>query len=818
MPRAILLSLGLAGAATGLLTFDAHAQGRYQPQAAASRHYEQGESLLRAADAERAEGKAADATARYLEAAAAFQRAFEGDAAFVDAYAKYGRALYSAGRPADAVQRLEAGLAAHPESLELSFWLGNVLVAAGRADEGVGRLERVVGASEAFPEASLVLGNHAYKQNDFARAAGHLATYVKARPDDVNARGTLGNAYFRLERYGDARGEFEAVERQSPGNIQVLVNLGNCHAQLGEYARAVEVLQKALQKDPSRESITFNLGQAYFQWGKWAEAARWFSDYTKRQPEAFNGHYFLGSALFEQGRDDDALAALTAAKQRKPDVAIVHYKLGQVNLRKGALEAAETALAEAGRLAPTDAWVLSAQGTLARRRGQFEQAVALHERAVERVGDKARLHANLALSRAAAGRLDAAEAALDRAIGLDAQDTFVRASAAHIWTRRAQALLLTADPVGAEQRLRRVLGLAPTDTTARANLVVALVALGRPAVALTEVDAALAAAPDAASLLEARGRALMALGRVRDALEPLAAAQARAPGPTHAASLAAALLADGQVERAFATLAPFERAKAGESTAPAVVRALGSAHLLRAAVELKANAQRGPTEAAVESLRFARKHEAALDAGGRARLEYLELIVALRKQDAGDAAAQLGRIPGLDAAALDVKEVPSGHLETLQATAHLLGRREDKAVAVLEKTRGAKQKGSVEARLLRRAYERLAERAFANGGLAEAGRWLKAANGLGRDAIVDHNLSALELKTAKVRGKLEGRFRALTNQVPEAWFNLALVLDAQGKPEEAYRAWTRYAQTGGPHAARARELAEARRRVLGIEP
>lgn len=809
---AALLALGGLASAPG----EAAAQGRYQPQGAAQRHYDEGERLLQAADAARAGKDENEARARYTEAADAFEKAIEADPAYVDAYAKFGLATYSLGQSDRAIARLQPALARSPESPELLFWLGNHLLKAGRADEGLPHLEKVARSAEAFPEAHLVLGTHYYKVNDLPRAQAALEKYLVARPDDVAARGTLGNAYFKSEKYPEAMRAFEEVRRVSPDNIQVQINLGTCHFQVGNYAKAVELLKGALEKDPQRESVVFNLGQAYFQWKKYPEATEQLRKFVAMKPDSFNGHYFLGSALFEQGPSQDAaaLASLAEAARLKPKVAIPQYKIGLIHLRRGALDEAERAFEAARTLEPKDPWCLSALGTVARKRGNLDAAATLHQQAVDAAPDKGRLQANLALTRLARKQSIEAEAAAARGVALEPADPFVQQTLAYVMAAGARARLAANDAAGAEARLRQAVGgLSPTDTSLpllRADLAVALQAAGKGNEATTEADAASRAAPTDAGVAIARGRVLLGAGRFAEARGAVASVPAAAASPAGLAILGAAALRAGDSAAAVQALENAHKANPAETTS---ARNLALAHLAQAAREFK---DPKDASAGVDALKAALKNEDALDAALAPRAAYLSLILALRRGDAGAAGTWLGKL-GTPKDTSWLVGAPPGHLEFLAAYAALLGRREDRAVSALEGSKAVRNKGGVEARVLRRAYERLAERAWANGNTNDAAKQLKAASNLGHDAVLDHNLLVLELK-ANRKAKVEGRLRTLSGAVPEAWYNLAVTLEAQGRHEDAYKAFVRYGQMGGPYAAKARDLAEAKRRIFGFEP
>ena len=807
---ACLLALG--GVTTSA---EAVAQGRYQPQGAAQRHYSEGERLLQAADTARADRDEKEAQARSAEAADAFERAIEADPAYVDAYAKFGLTTYSLGQSERAIARLQPALARSPESPELMFWLGNHLLKAGRPAEALPLLEKVAANVEAFPEASLVLGTHYYKINELPKAQAALEQYLRARPDDAAARGTLGNAYFKSEKYPEAMRAFEEVRRVSPDNIQVQINLGTCHFQLGNFAKAVELLEDALVKEPNRESVVFNLGQAYFQWKKFAEAAKQLRRFVTLKPDSFNGHYFLGSALLEEGpaQDTEALKALAEAARLKPKVAIPQYKIGLIHLRRGALDDAERSLNAARALEPTDPWIVSALGTVARKRGNLELAASLHQLAADGGPDKGRLHANLALTRLARKQMPEAEASVTRALKLDASDGFVQGVAAHVLASAARSRLASGDAPGAEVRLRQALAVTPVGETAamlRADLAVVLQAVGKSAEALSEAEAAAKAATTSASVAVGRGRVLLGAGRPAEARIAVEASAAAAVSPAGLAIIGAAALRAGDTETAVRTLENAHKSNPAETVSE---RNLALAHLSRAAAEFREPKEPG---AGVESLKAALRNEDALDASLAPRAAYLSLILALRRGDAGAAATWLAKL-GTPKETPWLTGAPAGHLAFLGAYTSLLGRREDRTVVALEGSKGVRNKNGLEARVLRRAYERLAERAWANGAVGEATKNLKAAANLGRDAVLDHNLTVIELK-ANRKAKLEGRFRAMSGNVPEATYNLAVVLEAQGRHEDAYKAFLRYSQLGGTYSAKARDLAEAKRRIFGFAP
>ncbi|MCA9541308.1 MAG: tetratricopeptide repeat protein [Myxococcales bacterium] len=113
-------------------------------------------------------------------------------------------------------------------------------------------------------------------------------------------------------------------------------------------------------------------------------------------------------------------------------------------------------------------------------------------------------------------------------------------------------------------------------------------------------------------------------------------------------------------------------------------------------------------------------------------------------------------------------------------------------------------------------HERLAAALFERGDLRNAERHLQAAQKLGATPETEHNLAVLAWQQGKRKRQLQ-QWTALVSKVPEARFNLGVALEAAGRHREAYEAFDRFAKTGGgPNAAKAGEIAEAKRRIFGF--
>lgn len=808
--RALRLALLLALA---LLPELALAQGRYRPVGAAGRHFNKAEKLEQQGDALRDDGRPKEARARYQEAIDALLEARDADPAYIDVYARLGRLYYTLDRYPDALPLLEQGLQRDARDQALRFWYGQNLLKAGRGDEALKVLERLAGETDQFPEVYVVLGNHHYEAGHFERAAPAYEQYLRLVPDALDARARLGNTWFKLKKYAQALAEFERVIEQRPDDILTRINAGIAHYWLHQYDQAVAVLEAALKERPDRGSALFHLAQSYFEQRRYDAALPHYRRFIELAPKSFNGHYFAGSTLMELGRTDEALKALREASRLKPKIAHPHYKMGLLMLRAGDAAAAEQHLQKALALEPEEPWILSALGTAARQREDLDGALRYHRQAVARAGDKARLHANLALTLLRAGQAAEAAAAADEALRLDAADEWVRQAGATVLAAAARAAAGAGQPEEAEAAITRALSLRPQDAALLADRALLRAAGGRAAEALADAQQAVERAPGLVTAWYALGRARLAGGDAAGAIEALNKAWGIEPRAGVAASLGAALITADRIDEAVAKL---DEAAERWPADPTLQQGRAAAHYLRGGQRLG----RGVT--AHGDLKIAQRNEDALDALAQARLHYALLVVSLRRGEGGEArghhtrmqsAAYNARKEGLAGNHLR-NDAPPGHTDALAAHANLLLGNLDQAMDQLTTLQDRKKRLlPYEARLLREVYDRLGVAALKKGNLALAAKHLEAAQKLEARPDTDNNLQVIAWRRGKKKPAL-ARWKALRDEVPEAIFNYAAALEEQGDHEEAWREYGRYLRTGGPYAEQARELREAKQRIF----
>jgi predicted O-linked N-acetylglucosamine transferase (SPINDLY family) len=263
-------------------------------------------------------------------------------------------------------------------------------------------------------------------------------------------------------------------------------------------------------------------GNAAEKEGKLREACELYRMAARSAPDYAKAHLNLGIALDALGEAQGARAALEKALALDPAEPYANYNLGRLHFLAGALPWSERLLREALRARPEFfearfmlACVLQARGDPAAAAAEFEAALR------ERPDDFAALFRH-AGTLAALGRLDQAQAALRRALAVDARS-------ADAWAALFHVLDAADDLEGAAQALERLVSLRPDWVDAHYNHGAALKRLKRPGEAEQAFRRALRLDAGHAPSWRMLGGVLMGEGRLDAALELYGEARARCP-------------------------------------------------------------------------------------------------------------------------------------------------------------------------------------------------------------------------------------------------------------------------------------------------
>jgi tetratricopeptide (TPR) repeat protein len=220
-------------------------------------------------------------------------------------------------------------------------------------------------------------------------------------------------------------GKSKAPEPQvSEARVQEHYNLGVAFYKTAMLDEALRELRRVLELRPDDVSAKFYIGLVLLRQEAWDEAAALFHEVTSRPGASAPFYHNLAYALERLGRLGEAMRALNEASRRSGGKdARVQTSLGAVALLSGDTAGADDALSAARNLwgprPPSPVWfhyaalTAAVLGDLPRAQALLEEGIGVHPHAGV-------LHNNLAVVLERRNNMDAAAAAIERAITEDA--------------------------------------------------------------------------------------------------------------------------------------------------------------------------------------------------------------------------------------------------------------------------------------------------------------------------------------------------------------------------------------------------------------
>ena len=496
-----------------------------------------------------------------------------------------------------AQSRLDALLARAPDHAPARLLQVRLAAAAGDAAGALTQLTALLARTPALAEGWLLQGEllQQREQPDLAGAAEAFQKAIAQQPDLVPAHAALIGLDLRRGDAAAAQQHFAALKKAAPQNGQTLFLEAVLAEQRGELPRARELCQALLRGTPNNPRLLLLAGQVELRLGALGVAEAHLSKAVGLVPKAPAPRRLLAQVQARQGLGDKALATLRPLTEASPPDAEALSQALQIQLAGGDLRGADATAARLAKLQPGDSRTRTAlalsqlalgreaagldalqtiaasdSGTAADtaliaaklRRGDLAGALKAVDALARKMPDKPlpdQLRGRIALQRqdAAAAR-QAFEAALQKDAdympalsGLAVLDLAQKQPAAakarfdkllerqpgHTGALLAQAELAArggAKPEEVTAWLERAVKAAPADGLPRRMLVDHLSGSGQTKAALVAAQAAVAARPEDADLLDRLGRLYLQTGDHQQAItsfNKLAGLQPRAALP-----------------------------------------------------------------------------------------------------------------------------------------------------------------------------------------------------------------------------------------------------------------------------------------------
>jgi superkiller protein 3 len=316
-------------------------------------HYQYGLALSRAG--KRDEGAAEIQKSRQLIAASEKEQASRLDLAEA-------KTAIDAGRPDEAIPKIQRVIKALPDAAEPHFLMGEALEKKGDAQGAVAAFRKALAIDPGHAQAKASLDRlspppaagddpqRIQKVEDLIRggkfdlAEGFLRPYLAEHPKSSWGWYALGYSLYGQRRIGESIKALAQSLQLDVNNAQAHKLLGRNMMIIGRFDIARQEFEAGARLDPKSAEMPYNLGKLYSIQDNWADAKLQFESAVRLDPaymEAFDG---LGLALESLGDDAGATAnyrkAIELNEAHKGSFASPYVNLSSLNNRTGDHEAA----------------------------------------------------------------------------------------------------------------------------------------------------------------------------------------------------------------------------------------------------------------------------------------------------------------------------------------------------------------------------------------------------------------------------------------------------------------------------------------------
>lgn len=476
---------GSSGAADFALVMVHLRQGELDKAAAAQRRLEE-----RRPDDPRTymlQGGIALAKRDLASARLSFEKALTLKSDYLPAAVNLARMDLAERKPEDALERVEAIVAKHPDNVAASLLLANLQKATGAAPDKVrGTLERVSRANPTEATPKLALAAEALGQRDAKKAISIAQEVIAAHPDDPRAHEMMGRGQLLA---GDLQQAITAFNKQvslQPKLPAPLIRLADAQQLAKDSAAAEQSLRRALGLKPDLIDAQQRLAALLAGTQRLKEAIAVAHTVQKQRPKTPVGWNLEGDLYLVAKDYPSAIVAYRKSFSVRPTAETV-IKLHAVQLQSGKQKDAEKTVSEWLRQEPKDVRVRSylAERAFAARR--FDEAEPLYIKLDELKPDTPHVIGNLAWI--AGQRRDPKAIGLaERAVKLAPEDPNILGTLGVLQIDSGQ-------PENGIENLRKAVTLAPTAPALRLNLAKAYVKAGRKEDAAKEADSLLQSLP-----------------------------------------------------------------------------------------------------------------------------------------------------------------------------------------------------------------------------------------------------------------------------------------------------------------------------------
>ncbi|MGB2620804.1 MAG: tetratricopeptide repeat protein [Candidatus Acidiferrum sp.] len=317
--------------------------------------------------------------------------------------------------------------------------------------------------------------------------------------------------------YGEAkaaeeRGDLAAAVASYESLLQIAPHLGAAYNNLGalylrrkEYKKAANILERGLEIDPKMSSASALLGISLYEMGEYAGARHALEAALRVHPKDDNAELFLANDLIKLSDWDSAAIHLRQLAQRQPRNQEIWYLLGKVHMKLS-----EQSLAKLNEIDPNSVWVHEISGEIMEGMKNFDGALIEYKKAVEMAPQQPGFHYALANAYWSLQSWDAATRQFQDELAIDPSNCMAQWKLGNIILEQHEvAAVALAD-------VEKALAICPNLVQARVDRARALLQLDRNEEAMKDLLAADQTNPEESSIHFLLAQAYRALGRTKE--------------------------------------------------------------------------------------------------------------------------------------------------------------------------------------------------------------------------------------------------------------------------------------------------------------
>jgi tetratricopeptide (TPR) repeat protein len=219
-----------------------------------------------------------------------------------------------AGRPDEAIARVEAGLKRAEQSSDLLILAARTYAAAKKADATEDLLRRAIQLDPGRLRGYSLLAQLYVGQRRLADAESQFKTMVERNPTSVSTHTMLGMIYDMQGKIAEAEEQYVKTLALDRTAAVAANNLAYRYADDNRNLdEALQLAQTAQQRLPGEPNVADTLGWVYYRKGMTSQAIRELESAVKANDRDPLARYHLGMAYNQAGELDKAKGALRDA-------------------------------------------------------------------------------------------------------------------------------------------------------------------------------------------------------------------------------------------------------------------------------------------------------------------------------------------------------------------------------------------------------------------------------------------------------------------------------------------------------------------------